>query len=357
MIPDSLFDALVTAAARAPSADNMQAWAFTRAGDAVEARLEPARVLPTDVHAMFAWVGLGAAVENLVIAAEHEGYSSTVDYGALAPGAARESVASPPVVVRLRPVGSDDPLAKVIARRETNRGAFDTAPLDQETLGSLTGTISALDAGVHWATSSESLDLAAHLDANSTYIRLEHRPLHDELFGILRFTRRDLEAAGFGLEFEALGVPGVLVWMGRLMRHPWVTGAVSRLGIGRLVARRLADRLRTAGALCLVTARRPDPAGYVEAGRAMERLWLAATARGLAVQPHGVMPQYLTKVAVEPETFGRYASRIRAQQERFDSLFPQARAEHPAMVLRIGWPLTTPSRRSVRLPNTSIVRP
>ncbi|WP_028708523.1 nitroreductase family protein [Propionicicella superfundia] len=348
MIPDGLFADLIAAARRAPSPDNMQAWVFARAGDAIEARLEPSRVLPTDVNAMFAWVGLGAAVENLVIAARHAGRDPEVEPGALG----RDT----PVIVRLGRAGEGDALASVLHERRTDRGAFEDRPLDTGIVAALTGAAAGLAAGVHWAAGRGALDRMATMDAASTYIRLEHRPLHDELFEILRFTRHDIETTGFGLEFEALGVPGVLVWMGRLMRHAPVVGLVSRLGIGRLVARRLADRLRHAGALCLVTARRADAAGYVEAGRAMERIWLAATARGLAVQPHGVMPQYLTKAAVEPETFGRYAEVIRAQQDDFDAVFPAAVGEHPAIVLRIGWASEATARRSVRLPADRLIR-
>jgi len=148
------------------------------------------------------------------------------------------------------------------------------------------------------------------MDANSTYIRLEHEPLRDELFEILRFARREVERTRYCLDFASLGVPSVLVLLARQLRHRSVNAAVSRLGLGRVIARQLASRLRTAGALCLVTARREGPAGYLEAGRAMERIWLAATARGLVVQPHGVLPQYLTKVEVEPETLlPRHATR------------------------------------------------
>jgi hypothetical protein len=89
----------------------------------------------------------------------------------------------------------------------------------------------------------------------------------------------------------------------------------------------------------------------------MERLWLRATAMGLAVQPHGVLPQYLTKVEVEPETFlPRHAAVLRGHREPFYSLFPRARAEHPAIVLRVGRPLEFPARPSVRLPVGELVR-
>ncbi|HEY3409900.1 MAG TPA: hypothetical protein VGK53_17155 [Propionicimonas sp.] len=361
MIPVDVFQRLATAASRAPSADNMQAWAFAGTGDAVEVYLDPARVLPTDVNAMFAWVGLGAAVENLVIAAAREGFSATVDDDGLPfshqPKVGPPSNAATPVTVRLAPAGQDNPLASWIERRETNRGPYDTAPLEPGTIDELTRAVADLDAGVHWAGGADNLNLMATMDARSTYIRLEHEPLHDELFAILRFNRRELEQARFGLEFASLGVPVALVSLARMLRCPAVMQIVSRLGFGRAVARRLAAKLRAAGAVCLITARKPGPAGYVEAGRVMERIWLEATARGLAVQPHGVLPQYLTKLEAEPDGFTpRHATTMARHREPFQALFPLQAGERPSMVLRVGRPRHHPARPSLRLPVDQLIR-
>lgn len=361
MISADVFDRLVAAASRAPSADNMQAWSFARAGDAVEVYLEPTRVLPTDVNQMFAWVGLGAAVENLVVAAESEGFRATVEDDALSGTAATTTVGAGldglPVTVRLSPGGSHQRLGDWIQRRETNRGAYDTTPLDPGTIDELTEVVAGINAGVYWSGGVDDLDLMAFMDARSTYIRLEHRPLHDELFDVLRFSRRELEQTRFGLEFASLGVPVALVSVARLLRYPAVMQVVSRLGIGRAVARQLAAKLRAAGAVCLVTARKPGPAGYIEAGRAMERLWLEATAHGLAVQPHGVLPQYLTKLEIEPDGFTpRHARTMARHRDPFNRLFPTPDGERPAIVLRLGRPRQHPSRRSVRLPVDQLIR-
>jgi hypothetical protein len=97
--------------------------------------------------------------------------------------------------------------------------------------------------------------------------------------------------------------------------------------------------------------------GYIEAGRAMERIWLAAAASGLAVQPHGVLPQYLTKAEAEPEAFlPHQAATLRGHREPFFALFPAARSEWPAIVLRVGRPMRSPRRRSVRLRPEQLVR-
>ncbi|HEY3407304.1 MAG TPA: hypothetical protein VGK53_03940, partial [Propionicimonas sp.] len=261
MISVDVFDRLVAAASRAPSADNMQAWAFARVDDGVEVYLEPTRILPTDVNQMFAWVGLGAAVENLVVAAEQEGFCATVEDGALsgirATDAGPGGTGGTPVIVRLAPGDAHNQLGAWIERRETNRGPYEPTPLVAGTIDELTAAVNGIDAGIHWAGGADDLNLMAQMDAHSTYIRLEHRPLHDELFDILRFSRRELEQKGFGLEFASLGIPVALVSVARLLRYPAVMQVVCRLGIGRVVARQLAAKLRAAGAVCLITARKP----------------------------------------------------------------------------------------------------
>ncbi len=348
---DDLFGELVAMAARAPSADNMQAWSFGRRGECIEVYLEPSRMLPTDVHGMFGWIGIGAAVENLVIAAARRGFSTSVEC-AVDPTGER-----PSVVLQLSLGGSDDPLADVLLERATHRGPYEASPLDAVTLTALTEAAGGVDAGVSWATGAENLKRLARLDASSTWIRLEHQPLKEELFDVLRFTDAEVESTRYGLDFGSLGVPLVFRLLARQLRHGWAHWAACRLGLARLVAFLLASSLRAAGALCLISSSGRHPEGYIAAGRAMERIWLAATALGLGVQPHGVLPQYLTKVEDEPEGFlPAHVRVLNGLREPFDAVFPQGRGGHPAMVLRVGRPRGASDARSVRLRPEQLIR-
>ena len=350
MLSARLFEALVGAAAQAPSADNMQAWEFARRGDEIDVFAVRRRVLPTDCGGMFAWIGLGAALENLVLVAAREGLTARVGYEP-APRADERAA-----VVRLAPGATDGRLADCIEKRATNRRPYDPAPLESALLTRLTAEARGLDAGVHWATGPAALARMAQLEARSTYIRLEHKPLHDEVFEVLRFTRGHVETTRYGLDFRTLETPGVIVFLASLLRRWSVNAVVARLGIHRLVARLLASRVRQAGALALITARRRDPAGYMEAGRALQRVWLAGTALGLAAQPFGALPQYLTKEAVEPAFFERHAAVIAGHRGPFWSIFPGARDEHPAIVLRVGHARGEPTCRSVRLKPAELIR-
>ena len=59
----------------------------------------------------------------------------------------------------------------------------------------------------------------------------------------------------------------------------------------------------------------------------MERIWLAATAKGLPVQPHGVLPQYLTKLDV-----GIF---IRKQERDLSRVFGDEFRQYTSRVRRI----------------------
>jgi len=351
MLTDQLFTELVKAASLAPSADNMQPWEFRKQDNMVEVFCAKQRILPTDVNGMFTWVSIGAAIQNIVAAAAAAGFVSDVEYRT------PEKIDEPAAVVRLYSGSIDGHLADWIALRTTNRSIYDTLPLEPSVISMLTQSIQGLNAGIHWMTESSGLELMASMDANSSFIRLEHKPLHDELFDILRFTRRQMETTRYGLDFKSLEVPSFAVFFACQLQYWSVNRAISRLGIGRIVAKKLASRLRKAGAICLITAKKRNPVAYMEAGRAMEQLWLAATAKDLSIHPYGVLPQYLTKVEIEAETFlPRHVAIIRSHNKPFYSIFPEARNEYPAIVLRVGRADKQSARSNIRLKPEQIIR-
>jgi len=351
LLTDQLFIELIKSASMAPSADNMQPWEFSKNGDTVEVFSAMKRMLPTDVSGMFTWVSIGAAIQNIAVTSAAHGFKTDVEYKS--PEKAGQSVA----IIRLSPGTVNGRLSEWIPQRATNRNNYRALPMEDSVISGLTQSIHGLDAGLHWMTDPAGFSLMASMDANSSFIRLEHKPLHDELFDILRFSRNQVEATRYGLDYESIGVPAFAVFFARHLQHWLVNKAVSKSGIGRLVAKMLSMKLRKAGALCLVTAKRKDPAGYMEAGRAMEQLWLAATARGLSTHPYGALPQYLTKAEVEPETFQTgHLAIIRSHRAPFYSIFPGAEQEYPAIVLRMGVTEKQSRRSDMRLRTDEIIR-
>lgn len=350
MLTNKIFYELIDAASMAPSADNMQPWEFRKDGDKIEVRCAKQRMLPTDVNKMFAWMGVGAAIQNILVASTARGLEGSVHY------VKTEQPDEPVSVISFSCGSSFNHLSQYIAKRVTNRVPFDTIPLDSSLTERLTESISSSEVGIHWTTSASDFENISKMDANSSYIRLEYKPLHDELFDILRFSRKENELMRYGLDFKSLEVPPFAVFMARQLQYWSINSLVSRLGIGKLVAKQLSMKLQKSGAICLLTTHQRNPVSYIEAGRAMEQLWLTATAEGLSVQPYGVLPQYLTKAEVEPETFHpEYINIINNLRKPFYSVFPKAENEYPAIVLRMGLAGKQSARSDIRIFSEGIV--
>lgn len=358
-LTEQIFNSLIKDASLAPSADNMQPWEFRKSNDAIEVCCAPERFLPTDVNSMFSWISIGAAIQNIVIAAEEYGLKAGVKY---CPGNDKNDSAIALISfssngIKEDGVKKENSLAKFIGLRNTNRNPYKTEPVEAGIIEKLTASVKEFNSCIHWTNSQSDFEKMAYMDAHSSYIRLEHKPLHDELFSILRFTKNDIEHTRFGLTFESLDVPKFAVFFARQLQYWSVNQVISNLGFGRLVAKQLSGKLRKTGAICLLTVPERKRTSYLEAGRALEQLWLTAASLGLSVQPYGVLPQYLTKVELEPETFlPRYVQAIEKHRETFYSIFPKARNEFPAIVLRLGFADKQSARSDVRLTAEQLIR-
>lgn len=351
ILTDQLFNEFIEAAALAPSADNMQPWEFRKNENRIEVFIAKSRILPTDVMAMFAWIAVGAAIQNIVVAASCKGLLANVEYNSA------EKVFELAANIRFTKGDVNNIEEGSIEKRTTNRCPFALEPLSHNLIDKLTRSINTFKANVHFTTNHEQFSQLAQMDARSSYIRLSHKPLHDELFDILRFTRKEFEEIRFGLTFESLEVPVFAVTFARQLKFWAVARLVSLLRFDRLVARQLSVKLKKAGAIGLVCATEQKAVGYMEAGRAMEQLWLIAAQEGLSVQPYGVLPQYLTKVKVEPETFlPKHVQKIERLREPFYGVFPGARNEYPALVLRLGYSKELSARSEIRLKMEDILK-
>jgi hypothetical protein len=229
--------------------------------------------------------------------------------------------------------------------------------LENEKILKLTQSISDFNTGIYWTTNSEDFKQIARLDANSSYIRLEFKPFHDELFHILRFTKKENEKFRYGLTFDSLEVPKFALKFAQMLKYHSINTIVAKLGFGKMVAKQLSDKLTKTGALCLLTVKTKNKVSYIEAGRALEQLWLSATKMGLSVQPYGVLPQYFTKIETEPEFFlPKYLKILNGHKKVFYNIFKESANEFPALLLRIGYADNQSERNTIRLFPQQIIK-
>jgi len=296
----------VRAAILAANPHDTQPWIFAVDPNAVEVFADRARNLGSfDPFRREMHLGLGAAIENLSIAARALGFTASVTAAqgrlALSPAAAPFRAAR----VALRPSQSDrNALYGAIPFRHTNRGPYrPDVVISPGALEWFTDLASGADVRVAFV-----IDPGARRDLSALIVEATRRIADDPDMSAdsarwFRAGRRDIEAHRDGVTLDAAGLSPTMTALAKLMPDmsaKW--NDAYWLSMTRDV------ELPTAPALGIVFVRdRLDMPGAIAAGRAWQRLHLAATAQGLAAQPLNQPVERADRDAAlgRPDTFGR----------------------------------------------------
>jgi hypothetical protein len=275
----SALEWLLTAAVRAPSGDNTQPWRFVAEDGAgritflVDEGRDPS---PMNAGQRMARIAVGAAVENVLRTAAHNGWP-----------AALEPPTPPAVaVVRVSAAPHGSPRAEAaISGRVTNRRAYDGRPVPDETLARLRSRTPPLE-GVttHWVVDRPRLGRLAELIGRADATMFGGPSMRRAFLENVRFDAPPGAEVEEGLSLGSLELSrGDLMGL-KAMR--WMPQWLLRVGGGlRAFAKKARQAVLSASGLCLVAAPDRQPATDVAVGRAMQRAWLALTDEGLAAQP------------------------------------------------------------------------
>jgi hypothetical protein len=331
-------ETLIQAATLAPSPDNNQPWLFESRPDGELLLLhDRTRALPSDVDDMFSMIALGAALENLCLAAGQRAWRALVSYpkefGPDVEG--REVVAT----IRFAEGGTADSLASFLEQRCCNRKPYPRRPVPEESLLQIDASISAQEnSHLHWLSDRPSIRKLAWIVAAADRIRFEHRPFHAELFHQLRFTPQAAESTRDGLDVRCLELPLGAATILRWLRHWPLMRQLNRFGLSRLMSLTSAMQVWRTGTIGLLTTTDTSRLGYLQAGRAMQRAWLTATKLGLAFHPLGSVPIFLAHLA--RGTTGslpvHHQHRVEGLARRFEKLVPQVREQGLVLLFRLG---------------------
>jgi hypothetical protein len=349
---DTALDWLLSAATRAPSGDNLQPWRFEvdaaagRVTFFVDPRRDPS---PMNAGQRYSRVALGAALENLLRTARLNGWE------------ARLEEPPPPALTAVRVLA--DPadsrqVDPVIADRVTNRRPYDGRAVPEDVLEGLKTQAPALG-GVttHWVVGRERLAALADLIGRADATIFGEPSMRRAFLSNIRFDAPGGAEVEEGLSLASLELSGADRLGLKVM--PWLPNWLLRYGGGlRAFAARARALVTSAAGLCLVTAPDRLPATDLAVGRAMQRAWLALTARGLAAQPMMSLP--VLENALDNgtpaliESLGR--GHVTALLAECRNLTPEVGEGQLAYLLRFGYAPPV-SGRTGRLPLAAVVRP
>jgi hypothetical protein len=329
----------VAAAILAANPHNSQSWTFAVAASRVDVYADPTRLTGTlDPLLREQHVGLGCALENLVLAAAARGHDPTVT---LMPTAGDPTHVATVELRAVAPQSSE--LYDAIGDRHSNRGPYmDTAVSDQ-LLTTLTAQTTGLDGvEVRWFTTNADKAVLGDLLAEATEAIVADAQQSIDSFEWFRNNRDDIDRHMDGLTLDGQGLGRLTLTMAKILP------ATSRsAGDQFWLTQTRTVHARTAAAYGIVTVvDADDPAQRLVGGRLTQRIHLAATSSGLALQ---YMNQITERIDRERST-GTAATFA----PRLDALLKRP-GRQPLVTFRIGFPARD-ARRSPRRPLADVTR-
>jgi molybdopterin/thiamine biosynthesis adenylyltransferase/nitroreductase len=271
---------------RAPSGGNVQPWTIDVDDETVTIGIDPARSTTMDVDYRGSLVAVGAALFNARVAAAHHGLlgDDHIEVGA--------GPADATAVLRLRPGSAPAGFAGLYDRvraRASNRHIGRRTAIDDAVLQRLHASVTPYGAGLTTVTDVDDLGRIAELLGESDRLRYLTPHLHREMIDELRWPGSDDPRRGLDvttLELDASDLAKLEV-----ARRGDVMAKLADWNVGRALGEPTRDRVLASSAVAVVTAPDRTPAGWIQAGQAVEAFWIAAEAAGLAVQP--ISPVFL----------------------------------------------------------------
>lgn len=289
---DTLDDPMLRAiswAILAPSSHNTQPWRVDlgREGQ-IRLHVDRSRLLPqADPIGRHILASQGAFLELLEMALAQQGigYSTRLfPEGAFAPDAIDER---PVAQIELNGAGAmrADPLFTAVTARVTNKRTWDDRPLPAGAREAVLRQSDRHGAQLRWVAEPQRRAVLAEICGEAMAVETSSRARNRELAEWFRFSREEREQKRDGISVRQNGINGIARWFVEsffLSRKGAVDPEGSFAKRGTEQAREQAE---SAQAFVLFATATDTRADQVNAGRALLRMHLAATAAGVAVHP------------------------------------------------------------------------
>ncbi len=338
MLPDAIAH-LVEAGHAAPSADNIQPWRFAWTGESLEVRFDEQRMSGHlfGPRALATELAMGAVLENIEQVA-----LVGIDSWAITE-TSRALYARLPLCAVDQALGTGSPQA--VLDRHTNRWPYRRKPLPDALLSHV-GAMTHGAARVVVDDDRRTIHTIARAVGLASQARFRTREIHRWLQQSLRFGPAAV-ARGDGLALETLALPpgggALLRWLADWPRMERLNRFGAYRGLARL------ERAPVAAAPAVVAIVAPDGAG-IDAGRLMQRVWIALNQQRVAVHPSYVVPDQIDRLdrGLVPQPL---LPTVDALGRLLKTVYGAA---EPRILLRVGFPRRSDVPRSRRLPPRAI---
>jgi molybdopterin/thiamine biosynthesis adenylyltransferase/nitroreductase len=298
-LPENILNDLIIAAGKAPSGGNNQPWRWHYQNGLLHLFLDQSAAQAyLDPKYISSYVSLGAAIENLLLAAAnlHIGIKWQ-----LTPQFAPNHIAWFSFSESHQPTELEAELAKQIDLRHTNRKITPKQEIDEDKFIQLNSLVNQVEnAKLTWLKDEEQIKAIGEIATHTDLLRMFIPEAHEDF--ITREMRWDLEEVnatedGIGIHTLDLGnndSVGI-----RLIKEKKVVNFLKQINGGSAFKSLTRKQFASSSALGLITMPKGEIKSFINGGLAAERIWLAATAFNLQLHPVNVPLIFFYKNSIE----------------------------------------------------------
>ncbi|WP_018124104.1 ThiF family adenylyltransferase [Desulfovibrio oxyclinae] len=339
--PDSgdgtVLDYLIRAGVRAPSGDNVQPWRFRKTPGRIDLFVDrDADHSFFNVAQTASLMSCGAVAENMTVAARACGRKLELEHF---PYNDADCVYGMDLHHSDEP--ADDSFLDAIWLRTTNRRDYSSEPVSDGVWQAVAETLNGFSGlRLGWVNDRKGIETFAKSVMQLDMLRSENRSLHEHLVSMIRFTPQEERITRDGLPLKNLeaGKPGELFL--RATKSWSVMRAANLLGTSRAVAAHSARGIRKSGGVGFISMAARSPENFLDAGRALQRVWLRFAHYGVQFQPAAAPALFRLRVLLEGESsFGsnRHQDILSRSWPLVEEVFPGFLASVPVMFFRVGF--------------------
>jgi nitroreductase len=347
-LSDEAVRTLVSYAVSAPSGGNCQPWRFVYRRGTFDCYFDPERSRTLlDFQGTASYLALGAAVENLTLAATKLGFA--VHLAPFPDPDQTHLVCRAKVVPGGTLSAEDAELVQWIGRRTTNRRLGTRHALESKEVAALLATAAAAGVQLRLLQEPDELSEIGSVVARGERLRLLNQRMHDEMMSEVRWSEREVVTTRDGLDTRTLELTPTDLAGLRMVSNWTLMSLIGKLRAGRGLEQPSRKAVAAASAVGLLTCAGSSATDYFLGGRAMQRVWLQATALGFAFQPMTALLYLFARMerATEQVFSTRELQELEELRRDLLRLFPSGPGAAQLMLFRLAR-AEPPSARSLR---------
>lgn len=345
-LTDDILTELIDAAGKAPSGGNNQPWRWHYQNGILHLFLEQsASQSYLDPENISSYMSLGAAIENLLVAAANK--NLTVNWE-LTPQHAPLHIAWFSFSANHQTTEQENLLAKQIDLRHTNRKITPRQELDESVLNQLSSLVNETEhAKLTWVTDIEKLKNIGAISSHADLLRMFIDEAHSDFVEKeMRWNLAEVLETENGIGIHTLDLSNNDNIGLQLIKDKRTVEFLKQIEGGSAFKRIALQQFLSSSAVGLISMPTNNVKNFINCGMAAERLWLAATALDLQIHPVNVPLIFFYKNSIEknlniPEKDKAILTNL---EYNFKNIFSLSQQEQAMFMFRIFKATPSPER-------------